>query len=67
MINFLPFIIRLLLPRVKVVTTMHGFWEQSVLFRLRTLPMLRGTHGVIYVDRLNKDLVKNTVAFPMSD
>jgi len=64
MINFLPFIIRLLLPRVKVVTTMHGFWEQSVLFRLRTLPMLRGTHGVIYVDRLNKDLVKKYSGLP---
>lgn len=58
MINFLPAIIRTLHPKVKIVVTIHGFWEQSLLFRLRTLPMLRTAHGIIYVDRLNKRLIK---------
>jgi polysaccharide biosynthesis protein PslF len=58
LINFLPAIIRTLYPRIKIVVTMHGFWEQSLLFRLRALPMLRAAHGVIYVDRLNQALIR---------
>lgn len=64
MINFLPFFIRVLLPHVKIVITLHGFWEQSVLYRLRALPMLRFAHGIIYVDRLNKKLVKKYSGLP---
>jgi len=57
MINFLPLILRLLFPKIKIVITLHGFWEQSLLFRFRALPMLRAAHGIIYVDRLNKGLL----------
>lgn len=64
MINFLPLILRMLFPRVKIVITLHGFWEQSVLFRMRALPMLRFSHGIIYVDRLNKELVKKYSGHP---
>lgn len=58
MINFLPALIRLLHPKTKVTITIHGFWEQSLFFRLRALPMLRAAHSIIYVDRLNKGLMK---------
>jgi len=54
MINFLPLFLRLFRPSAKVVVTMHGFWEQSWLYRLRTIPMLRLSHGVIYVDNKNR-------------
>lgn len=63
LINFLPLIIRVTRPKARVVVTMHGFWEQSTLFRLRTVPMLRLSHGVIYVDRLNRDLVEKYSGF----
>jgi len=63
LINFLPLIIRLTRPRARVVVTMHGFWEQSILFRLRAVPMLRLSHGVIYVDRVNRDLVEKYSGF----
>ncbi len=58
MINFLPALTRVLRSNIKVVITMHGFWEQSRIFRFRTLPMLRAAHGVIYVDQLNRALIK---------
>jgi polysaccharide biosynthesis protein PslF len=58
MINFLPTMIRLLHPKTRIVVTMHGFWEQSLFFRLRTLPMMRAAHGVIYVDHLNQMLIQ---------
>jgi glycosyltransferase involved in cell wall biosynthesis len=58
MINFLPSLARTLRSNTRVVVTLHGFWEQSLLYRLRTLPMLRAAHGVIYVDRLNRALIK---------
>lgn len=58
MINFLPALIRLLYTKAKIILTIHGFWEQSLFFRLRAFPMLRAAHGVIYVDRLNKGLMK---------
>jgi glycosyltransferase involved in cell wall biosynthesis len=58
MINFLPALTRALWPETRIVITMHGFWEQSRLFRLRTLPMLRAAHGVIYVDHLNQVLIR---------
>lgn len=58
MINFLPALIRASRSKTRVVVTLHGFWEQSRLFRLRTLPMLRAAHGIIYVDRLNHALIK---------
>lgn len=64
MINFLPLFIRMVYPHVRVVITLHGFWEQSVLFRLRALPLLRASHSVIYVDRLNKALVKKYSGLP---
>ena len=63
LINFLPLIIRLTRPRARVVVTVHGFWEQSILFRLRALPMLRLSHGVIYVDRLNRALMEKYTGF----
>jgi glycosyltransferase involved in cell wall biosynthesis len=63
MINFLPAILRLVRPNARVVITMHGFWEQSKLFRLRTVPMLRASHGVIYVDRLNKTPIEKYGGF----
>jgi glycosyltransferase involved in cell wall biosynthesis len=63
LINFLPLIIRLTRPRARVVVTMHGFWEQSILFRLRALPMLRLSHGVIYVDRLSRALMEKYTGF----
>lgn len=58
MINFLPALIRLYFPRVKVVVTIHGFWEQSVFYRFRTIPMLRLAHGVIYVDTLGRKSIQ---------
>lgn len=58
MINFLPVILRIFRSKCRVVVTMHGFWEQSLLFKLRTIPMLRACHGVIFVDRLNTNLIK---------
>ena len=54
MINFLPAAVRMCFPHCRVITTIHGFWEQSSLYKLRTLPMLRFSHGVIYVDRQNE-------------
>lgn len=62
-INFLPIILRIFAPSVKTIVTMHGFWEQSRLFRLRTLPMLRAAHGIIYVDSFNKDVLKRYSGF----
>jgi len=63
LINCLPLIIRLTRPKARVVVTMHGFWEQSISFRLRALPMLRLSHGVIYVDRLNRALMEKYTGF----
>jgi glycosyltransferase involved in cell wall biosynthesis len=57
MINFLPAIIRCACRKVRTVVTMHGFWEQSHLYRLRCLPMLRAAHGIVFVDRKNADLL----------
>ena len=54
MINFLPLFLRFFRPSARVIVTMHGFWEQSWLYRLRTIPMLRLSHGVIYVDKKNR-------------
>ncbi|ESP63122.1 putative glycosyl transferase [Smithella sp. ME-1] len=64
LINFLPAMIRTFYPKIKVVVTMHGFWEQSLKFRLRALPMMRAAHGVIYVDRLNKMMIKKYSGLP---
>jgi glycosyltransferase involved in cell wall biosynthesis len=64
LINFLPFMIRMMYSRVKIIVTMHGFWEQSLKFRLRTLPMLRTAHGIIYVDRLNQAVIKKYSGLP---
>jgi glycosyltransferase involved in cell wall biosynthesis len=58
MINFLPAIIRCAFRHVRTVVTMHGFWEQSHLYRLRCLPMLRAAHGIVFVDRKNTDLLR---------
>jgi len=59
MINLLPAILRFARKNARVVITMHGFWEQSRLFRLRCLPMLRAAHGVIFVDRKNEPLLRS--------
>jgi polysaccharide biosynthesis protein PslF len=63
MINFLPAVVRAIRPNARIIVTMHGFWEQSKLFRLRTVPMLRASHGVIYVDRLNKTPIETYGGF----
>lgn len=63
MINFLPAACGILRHNARVVVTMHGFWEQSKFFRLRTIPMLRASHGVIYVDRLNRNLIEKYGGF----
>ncbi len=55
MVNLLPLALRAAVPRCTVVTTMHGFWEQSLLYRLRTIPMLRASSGVVYVDEHNRE------------
>ena len=57
LINFLPLIFRIFRPSIRTVVTMHGFWEQSQLYRLRSIPMLAASHGVIYVDSLNRSLL----------
>ncbi|MFC1867394.1 glycosyltransferase family 4 protein [Thermodesulfobacteriota bacterium] len=57
MINLLPLIIRLLRPKCTIVVTIHGFREQSFMYRFRTLPMVRASHGIIYVDKSNRDLL----------
>ena len=66
MINLLPFILRLRFSNVRVVVTIHGFWEQSLFFRLRTIPMLRSAHGIIYVDRQNQKLLSQYSGLPDS-
>lgn len=57
MINFLPLILKIFAPSCPVIVTIHGFWEQSRLFRLRTIPMLRFANGIIYVDKQNRKLL----------
>jgi glycosyltransferase involved in cell wall biosynthesis len=57
MINLLPIFMRVFSRKCRIVVTMHGFWEQSFLYRARTIPMLRAAHGVIYVDRNNCKLL----------
>ena len=63
MINFLPAIIRILRSDIRIVITMHGFWEQSIWYRLRTIPMMRCAHGIIYVDRQNRELISKYGGF----
>ncbi len=58
MINVLPAALRCVRRNVRTIVTMHGFWEQSRLYRLRCLPMLRAAHGVVFVDRKNSDLLR---------
>lgn len=58
MINVLPVLLRLSHPDARTVITMHGFWEQSALYRLRAAPMLRASHGVIFVDRRNRERLR---------
>lgn len=58
LVTLLPMLFRIARPQARVVVTIHGFWEQSRLFKLRALPMLRAAHRVIYVDRQNEKLLK---------
>lgn len=58
MINLLPAAARASLAGLRACVVMHGFAEQSQLFRLRTLPMLRTCHGAIYCDRQNERLLR---------
>jgi glycosyltransferase involved in cell wall biosynthesis len=58
MINSLPAVLRCARRNVRTVVTMHGFWEQSRLYRWRCLPMLRAAHGVVFVDRRNASLLR---------
>ncbi|MCX6545007.1 MAG: glycosyltransferase family 4 protein [Acidobacteria bacterium] len=55
MVNILPLALRLAAPQCTVVTTMHGFWEQSLFYRLRTIPMLRASSGIVLVDEHNRE------------
>lgn len=58
LVTLLPALLRITRPRARTVVTMHGFWEQSQLFKLRTVPMLRAAHGLLYVDRQNETLLR---------
>jgi glycosyltransferase involved in cell wall biosynthesis len=50
-VNFLPLILRLLFPRVRVVSTMHEFANRSLLGKLRLLISIIFSHKVIIVDK----------------
>ncbi len=54
MINFLPAIVRFGRPGTVVVTTLHEFAVQSWRWRLRSLPFLLFSSGVIYPNRLEE-------------
>jgi glycosyltransferase involved in cell wall biosynthesis len=57
MINFLPFIIRLLRPKYYVVLTLHGFHEHRFRWRLRVTPMLVAPHARIFVHSKDQAMI----------
>lgn len=63
-VNFLPLILRLFFPRVRVVSTIHEFTNRSLLGKLRLLISIIFSHKVIIVDKQYARAIKRFWPFP---
>jgi glycosyltransferase involved in cell wall biosynthesis len=58
MINLLPAVFRTIKRRFPLVVTMHGFHEHRTRWRMRALPMLWATSGLVFVHRRDQELAR---------
>jgi glycosyltransferase involved in cell wall biosynthesis len=58
LINALPALLHLRKPTARVVTSMHDFRVMSLQYRLRTLPMLWSSDGILYVSESEWPLIE---------
>lgn len=57
MVNLLPILLRLLRPKFRVIVTVHEFRTQRFRWRVWAISMIMFAHGLIFVDRADRDLL----------
>lgn len=57
LVNFLPILLRILRPNFRVIVTIHEFRTQRSRWRVWALPMIMYAHGLIFVDRADRELL----------